>query len=276
MKPQVSRPGKGRKDEPASPPVQPPPSSVDGLSGVPAGPDVLTSSARERVLDRLPSLDLYATASSASGARLPSAGREQPAVDAEAAPPPPPPAPPLLLAAPEGAPFVDRGLPIPGHYGMDVVVALARDPHWLFVYWELAGGSLERLRFKYSSELVDHARWVLRVESTPATQRQLVDIDLKSGSWHLKVLPERRYRIELGFFNPRGDLEVVCRSREAATPRGGLSPLLDEAWGVGREDLGRLLDAAGAGRTQESGASAPAAPRAEHPRAAAFFSGRGK
>ncbi len=159
---------------------------------------------------------------------------------------------------------------------MDRVVALVRDPHWLFIYWELKGGLLERLRFKFTSEVVDQARWALRVDAMPFSQRAIVDISLKADHWYLRVAPEGCYLVELGFFNPEGHFEPLCRSAEVHTPRCSPAAVLDERWGVAKEDLERLLSAGGATKQEMTGGSEGAAAfrRLDPPRAAAFFSGR--
>ncbi|MBI3830076.1 MAG: DUF4912 domain-containing protein [Planctomycetes bacterium] len=199
---------------------------------------------------------------------------EAPVVDAEAIPPPAPPPPP---PEPQASGLIDRGLPIPDHYGMDRVQALVRDPYWVFVYWELKGGVLERLRFKYSGDVMAQARWVLKVDAPLAQQTQVVDIDLRTPGWYLKVVPGNRYRVELGCFTPDGVYEAICASREVATPSVGISPVVSESWMVHREDLENLLQAGGAVWSQWLGGASERAPglvRTDFPRAAAFFSGR--
>jgi len=222
---------------------------------------------RKAVLDELPSFKQFP---------IPEEQVKAPVVDSEAPRPPSPPPPP---PEPQASGMVDRGAPIPEHYGMDRVQALVRDPHWLFVYWELKGGNLERMRFKYSSDVINQARWVLKVEAPLAFQTQVVDIDLRTGSWYLRVAPEGRYRVELGCFTPDGAYECICSSREVQTLRVSISPVVNESWMVLREDLEKLIQAGGtpaAWPQLAAGASehAPGVPRSEFPRAAAFFSGR--
>lgn len=204
---------------------------------------------------------------------LEAAERAQPVVDLEAAPPPAPP------PWPEPDGFVDRGLPIPEQYGMDRVVALVRDPQWLYVYWELSGGALERVRFQYSQHVVDDARWALRVHATPRFTPRVVDIDRDAGNWYLRVAPEGRYRIELGFYTPDGNFTALCASAEVQTPSGTVSPLSDERWMVRKRDLEALLTAGGLDLQPEAAPGSSGSEqvmqfqRMEHPRAGALFSG---
>ena len=224
----------------------------------------LTVRDRKRVIEKLPSI----------ARKVPATGSGMfETIDKDALPPQPPAPPPS-----DGQLHVDCGAPIPNNYGMDRLCALVRSPHWIFVYWDLSGGQLERLRFKYSGDVVDQARWVLRVEATPHVSPRLVDIDVRASCGYVRVAPDCRYCVELGFFTPEGHYESVCRSREVVTPREGLSRVVDERWMVVREDLEKLLQAGGSAAWLEviAGASERLAlhARADYPRAAAFFSGR--
>jgi hypothetical protein len=205
---------------------------------------------RRRLLEELPSLVQNPMHFEAGD---PDAG---PAVDIDAPPEPParevpepkaePVPAPALQEEPKPLAMVDRGLPIPVQYALDRVVPLVRDPHWIFVYWDLGGGRLERLRFKYSNEVVDQARWVLRVESVRPHQVRDVDVDVRAKQWYLKVASGEHFRIVLGFYPPEGDFEAVCRSGDVVTPTDEVSPVANEAWMVEREDLRKLVTAAGA------------------------------
>ena len=189
-------------------------------------------------------------------------------------------APPSVPAPdPQPSGFVDRGAPIPEHYGMDRLVAQPRDESWVFVYWELKGGSLERLRFQHSAEVIDGARWVLRVRSLNDSTYYMVDIDLRCGQWYLKTAPDTRMMVELGLINHQGDFVCVIPGNEVRTPRAQVSDVLDERWMIKREELESLIKASGAGggvtTLHTPGGSRESAPpliRAEEPRTISLFS----
>jgi len=206
-----------------------------------------------------------------------------PPVDPLAAPPPAPP----LPVEPEGAPYLDRGAPIPDSYGMERVVVLPRDPHWAFVYWELNSGTPARLRTQHGETMPEHPRWVLRVQALqrPAcgaaaetsSGPYLVDVDVQARQWYLKVAPDTRLAVDLGFVNTRGEFACVLQGNPTSTPRPAPSEVGDERWWVMRPELEQLLraGAAGAGIPAAAGASAEGAPRffrSEQPRAAPLFS----
>ncbi|HYF51798.1 MAG TPA: DUF4912 domain-containing protein [Planctomycetota bacterium] len=173
-------------------------------------------------------------------------------VDSSAPPPPEPVPPPEVEPSPSGN--VDRGAPIPEHYSMDRLVVMMRDPYWLYLYWELKGGSLERLRFQHSAEIIDSSRWVLRVKTLHMPQMNtadrganeyIVDIDLRVGQWYLKVAPSTTFRIDLGFIDQQGQFVMVLPGNEVRTPAPGVSNVSDERWMIMREELERLLKVGG-------------------------------
>jgi hypothetical protein len=224
---------------------------------------VRTVAERLEKLDALPSL-LDSTPDTASKITRVDTNSPPPA---PIAPPPP---------EPTASEFIDRGAPIPNHYGMDRIAALPRDPYWVYVYWELKGGILDRLRFQHSAEVIDNSRWVLRVRTPGVERHYLVDIDLRAGQWYLKVAPDSRLRIDLGFMDQHGDFVLVLSANDTATPRPGVSDIVDERWLIVRSELEKLLGAgtdALAILDAVGSSSGPRLARSEKPRAAALFSG---
>jgi uncharacterized protein len=228
------------------------------------GDSVRTADERLKDLPEIPSL------------KRPPLEPEERTVDADAPPPPSPlPAP---LKEPTPSEYVDRGSPIPENYGLDRLVVLPRDPNWIYVYWELKGGGLDRLRFQHSAEIIDNSRWVLRVKPTKELRDYVVDIDLRVGQWYLKVSPDSRLIVDLGFINHQGDFICVLQGNETATPRAEVSKVVDERWIIMREELEQLLRVGGAealglpAAQRPSSDKAPRITRSEQPRAAVLFS----
>lgn len=224
---------------------------------------LLTVADRLMALPQLPSLEKFPSQF------------ELKTVDADASPPPVP-APPV--EEPSAGPS-DRGLPVPAHYNMDRLVVLVRDACWLYVYWELKGGALDRLRFAHSAEVIDNSRWVLRVRNLAELNQRLIDVDIRTGQWYLKVSPGTHFAMELGFINQQGEFVLVLKGNEVSTPRLGISPVVDEHWMILREDLEKLLHVSGGSATgvmlnQGASENAPRAMRSVQPRAQGLISAR--
>jgi hypothetical protein len=233
---------------------------TDSAAGVPNRDSVRTVDDRLKALGELPSLKNTTAAVVV---------REK-VVDADARPPQPAPE----FKEPTPSTFVDRGAPIPEHYGMDRLVNLPRDPHWILSYWELRGGVLDRLRFIHSAEVIDNSRWVLRIRAARELYEYYVDVDLRAAQWYLKVSPDTRLLIDLGFIDQHSVFNCVLRGNEVTTPRSGVSDVTDERWAILREDLEKLLKVGGADPSiAPSSDSAPRFSRTEQPRAIGLFSG---
>ena len=223
---------------------------------------LLTVDARLKKLAKLPSLETP----------LSSEQDKIILIDSVARPPAPPPPP----EEPAPSQLVDRGSTIPENYGLDRLVSLPRDAHWVYVYWELQGGALDRLRFHQSAEFIDNARWVLRVRPVNVASSAYVDVDMRIGQWYLHVAPGTRFAIDMGLFDQQGQFVEVLRGNEVATPGAGISAVCDERWIVLRDDLEKLLKASSAPADERSlhgsGSEHIALPRSEQPRAIGIFS----
>jgi hypothetical protein len=149
-----------------------------------------------------------------------------------------PPAPPPAAPAPPQEPYIDRGKPIPQTYGRDVLRLMARDPEWIFAYWELTPHRLRQLRSRFSDL---HARnWKLRLFDLTAKTEELVDIFLGACSWYLHVHPRRVYKVELGFADGNSFIAVLS-SNSTKAPANAISERGDEEWMIMRRDLMRML-----------------------------------
>ncbi len=88
---------------------------------------------------------------------------------------------------------------LPEGYADDAAVALPRDPHTLFVYWDFSGSTRER-----AQQGLSEPRAVLRVFDGEGLVREQ-DFALESRSFYLHDLePGRAYRVEFHFVGRDG------------------------------------------------------------------------
>lgn len=167
-----------------------------------------------------------------------------PAIPVVAAPAPVPAAPPAPVdqRGPEPTPmqFVDRGQPIPDAYGLDRLVALVRDPQWIYGYWELTGGLMSRIQYERGQGLIDASAWVLRLHRISEDCAVDIEIDPSVGNWYIHVGKPGRYQLELGLLTPEGEWISLLASNELETPAEGISDRIDEEWRLRPEDEERL------------------------------------
>jgi len=125
-------------------------------------------------------------------------------------------------AAIESEPPADLGLPIPTHYDFDLMRALVQDPFRLYVYWNLRGNPLERIRRIFPSEDVDNFRHTLRLIDETNNITVFFEVPYTREYW-FSVFPDRTYRVELGVRSPVHGYIRLLSSQPVTTPRGGPS-----------------------------------------------------
>ena len=146
----------------------------------------------------------------------------------------PPPLPPL----PPAPPFMDRGKPIPDVYGRDVLRMMARDPEWVFLYWEVTPQRLRQLHSRFAN--LHTKPWRVKLVDTDNNVTHEAPVFLGACSWYLPAQPRTAYRAELGFMDGAMFVKVLV-SNEIKTPANTMSDCADEEWMILRRDLMRML-----------------------------------
>ncbi len=146
------------------------------------------------------------------------------------APTPPPPQPA----------FVDRGAPIPLHYGQDRVTLLVRDPNSLFVFWELEGPRQEEIARTYGGDIFRRGSWVVRIHNDVDSAPQDIPVVLDGCNWYLSVADDRGYVVEIGV-TMDGRFTALARSNHVRTPRTGVSPDTTTEWMLVEEDFRKVV-----------------------------------
>jgi hypothetical protein len=152
--------------------------------------------------------------------------------------------------------YVDRGQPVPERYSYDRLVALVRDPQWIFLYWELDGAVLEAVRARRGQQFVDACAWVLRIYRVDEGLAEDIEVAPASGNWYLQVGRTGRYQFELALLSPEGEWVSLLVSQAVATPREAPSDVVDAEWRLRPEDeelLSRM--AAGLADARQRGGS---------------------
>ncbi len=137
-------------------------------------------------------------------------------------------------------PYIDRGPQLPEHYGDDKLVAMVRDPFWVFLYWELEGPLGRQAPSSYFGQ---KENWALKIFCLSENISSFVSVQHWARNWYLQVYPAKRYRFELGYFESGGNFVPVVSSKEVETPRSGPSEDLSRTWAHFFKDFlrGRLL-----------------------------------
>jgi hypothetical protein len=123
-----------------------------------------------------------------------------------------------------------RGFEFPAGYGDNKIIALVRDPYWIYVYWEVNLHKVDEIRSKIGNELFSKAYPALRVFDVSSWHY----FDLEVGganNWYIRVpTPNRSYCVEIGFKTPDGRFFAAARSNIVTTPLDRMSDVIDEEW----------------------------------------------
>ncbi len=109
--------------------------------------------------------------------------------------------------------------PLPTTYHQDTLFLTARDPRWLFSYWDFDWDRIP------ASEMREGRRtYFLRVMRQGGQVETLVEINPSARNWYVPVSQaDTVYSSELGYFDRMGYWQGIVRSREAHTPADTLA-----------------------------------------------------
>ncbi len=120
--------------------------------------------------------------------------------------------------APSSPAYEDLGA-LPGSYGTTELFLIARDPRWLFTYWDVNWAQFP------TSKMRDGERKIfLKILESNGTEESSLEINPDARNWYVPVQKSgTEYVAELGFYNREGDWQAISRSKPASTPPDSLS-----------------------------------------------------
>jgi hypothetical protein len=167
---------------------------------------------------------------------------------------------------PEGIPMIRKSeatMPLrrerqefrfPPGYGDNKIVILARDPWWLFSYWEVRRDKEEEMVRKIESSGDAVEKSVLRVYDITDVNfngrnaHSYFDIDLKglATTWYINVgQPDRSWVVDIGIVSKKGNFYTLARSNVVKTPRFGMSDKLDAEWMMSEDEYWKMFSLSG-------------------------------
>ena len=142
----------------------------------------------------------------------------------------------------------------PSGYGDNKIVILARDPWWIFTYWEIKKDREDDIRHKIESSGEAAEKSILRIYDVTDVSfnghnaHSFFDIDLKglANNWYVNVgTPDRSWVVDIGIVSNKGNFYLLARSNVIKTPRFGMSDKLDAEWMMPEEDYWRMFSLSG-------------------------------
>lgn len=139
-------------------------------------------------------------------------------------------------------PFIDTAN-LPHKYDQTCVRLIARDPHWIYTYWEISADAVDEMRRKIGDRL-DQSVYTLRVydisliEFNGTNAHHYFDFDgLHMGHRYIDLWNDNMgLCCEIGVREPDGTFHALARSNATSTPRKTLSPRHDLIWKEVRDD----------------------------------------
>ena len=143
---------------------------------------------------------------------------------------------------------------LPASYGTTEAYLLARDPAWMFLYWEITEKSANQVKEAHGPDVFSKSKAVIRVydvtgiefNGSNAHKYYDVPVMLEAGSWYVNA-PEtgRNYVCDLGLVTPDGKFILLVRTNPVTLPAGRVSEVTDEKWMSVSGDFEKLLQLSG-------------------------------
>lgn len=128
---------------------------------------------------------------------------------------------------------------LPDKYNIDRLALMARDPYWLYTYWEISAATQEEFKTNYGPFAWGQSQPVLRIYDVTGTNFEKqspleyteIPISDQVDDWYIQVgQPDRSFCIEVGRKFQNGHFVALLRSNVVSTPRASLSEQVDEEW----------------------------------------------
>ncbi len=108
---------------------------------------------------------------------------------------------------------------LPQTYFEDTVFLVARDPRWLFAYWDF-----DWTKYPASSMRGGAAQFFLKISKEDGSQETIVEITPEARNWYVPVsAPDTMYFGEIGFFARDGGWAAIVTSGVTKTPADALA-----------------------------------------------------
>ncbi|MBN2328584.1 MAG: DUF4912 domain-containing protein [Candidatus Omnitrophica bacterium] len=151
------------------------------------------------------------------------------------------PAPKEEIREPETIWAGEEGPDLPSGYGMSVLRALPRDPHWAFLYWEISQDTRDQIQQEEGEWFFDIAVPLIRILNKQGDVVNEVPVLLDANSWYINLTPNGTFQFELGLKDPEGKFRSILRSNLLTLPPVEPSSQTDEEWALLSEEFQEMI-----------------------------------
>ncbi len=145
-----------------------------------------------------------------------------------------------------------NGQNIPYSYGKTESYQIVRDPHWLFIYWDITEDTYNNIKNNHGQDIFDKSKNVIRLyditdvkefDGLNANYYHDIPILFEAKSWYIQVPHTgKRYLCDLGLLTDTGEFILISRVKTKANqmPFNEVSNIIDEKWMIVEEDFRKL------------------------------------
>ncbi len=118
-----------------------------------------------------------------------------------------------------GTPAFENLGDLPASYQEDTLFLVARDPRWVFTYWDF-----DWIKYSASAFRGGVKQFFLKISTAAGADQALIEINPEARNWYVPVSsPDTAYVAEIGFFEKSGAWNRIVQSGVAVTPADALS-----------------------------------------------------
>ncbi|MDP2910923.1 MAG: DUF4912 domain-containing protein [Candidatus Omnitrophota bacterium] len=138
----------------------------------------------------------------------------------------------------KSAPITINEYELPSYNNTSRITLIAKDPFWIYAYWEISDSSVEDVRRKLSGSL-DGTRFVVRMYDVTcrdfngfnANHWFDIEVGRYSTNWYISLWNDNvSYVGEIGIVHNSGRFFPMARSNFVHTPRSSSSNRFEEIW----------------------------------------------
>lgn len=108
---------------------------------------------------------------------------------------------------------------LPVSYHEDTLFLVARDPRWLFSYWDFDWTKIQKIAFRFGVPM-----FFLKIWRADGAEETTVEVRPEARNWYVPVgAPDTEYSAELGYYGTDGAWIVAVKSKGARTPPEALA-----------------------------------------------------
>lgn len=139
---------------------------------------------------------------------------------------------------PSDKPFIEKN-DIPVSYGATRLTLIAKDPFWIYAYWDITEHSINEFKRNHRHLDINSAKTVLRlydislIDFNGFNANHFFDIEVGpfANNWYINLWCDgASYVGEIGLHFPDGYFAPLARSNYVQTPRISFSPRTEQIW----------------------------------------------